>query len=39
MDFGIGEVPKDVRIGSGLGNNNPALYNRNFSELNSFSKY
>jgi hypothetical protein len=32
-DFGVGEVPKDARVGSGLGNNNPALYNRNFSEV------
>lgn len=32
-DFGIGEVPKDAKVGSGLGNNNPALYNRNFSGI------
>lgn len=28
-DFGIGEVPQDVRIGSGFANNNSALYKRN----------
>lgn len=32
-DFGIGEVPKNGRVGSGFGNNNPALYNRNFSSI------
>lgn len=32
-DFGIGEVPTDNRVGSGFGNNNPALYNRNFKQI------
>lgn len=30
-DFGIGEVPKDSRVGSGFGNNNSALYRKNKS--------
>lgn len=30
-DFGIGEIPKDSRVGSGFGNNNTALYRRNRS--------
>lgn len=30
-DFGIGEIPKDTRVGSGFGNNNSALYRRNRS--------
>lgn len=30
-DFGIGEIPKDARVGSGFGNNNTALYRRNRS--------
>lgn len=28
-DFGIGEIPKDSRVGSGFANNNTALYRRN----------
>lgn len=32
-DFGIGDLPKENRVGSGLANNNPALYNRNFHEI------
>lgn len=32
-DFGIGEVPTDNRVGSGFGNNNPALYNRNLKQI------
>lgn len=32
-DFGVGEVPSDTRVGSGLGNNNPALYKRNFQSI------
>lgn len=28
-DFGIGDIPKDGRVGSGFGNNNSALYGRN----------
>ena len=31
-DFGIGNIPKDSRLGSGFGNNNPSLYNRDFAE-------
>jgi hypothetical protein len=30
-DFGVGEVPTDIRVGSGLGNNNPVLYSRNYA--------
>lgn len=32
-DFGIGEVPEGSRVGSGFGNNNPALYNRNLKSI------
>lgn len=28
-DFGIGEIPTDIRVGSGFGNNNSALYGKN----------
>lgn len=30
-DFGIGEISTDLRVGSGFGNNNTALYRRNKS--------
>jgi len=32
-DFGIGEVPEGSRVGSGFGNNNPALYNKNLKSI------
>lgn len=32
-DFGIGIIPKDARVGSGFGNNNPALYNKDLEEI------
>ncbi|CAN8070002.1 unnamed protein product [Agarophyton chilense] len=31
VDFGIGEIPTDPRVGSGFGNNNSALYRKNKS--------
>eukprot|EP00180_Rhodochaete_pulchella_P000618 Plantae.Rhodophyta-Rhodochaete_pulchella.ctg1454.p1 GENE.Plantae.Rhodophyta-Rhodochaete_pulchella.ctg1454~~Plantae.Rhodophyta-Rhodochaete_pulchella.ctg1454.p1 ORF type:complete len:182 (-),score=38.21 Plantae.Rhodophyta-Rhodochaete_pulchella.ctg1454:457-972(-) len=32
-DGGIGEVPTDLKVGSGFSNNNPALYERNFKKI------
>jgi len=32
-DGGVGEIPTDLRVGSGFGNNNPALYDRNYKNI------